>query len=263
MKKTLLIALLFLFSLALFGQNSGPLKFLGIPIDGSKAQFETKLKAKGFRYNSLNDGYRGQFNGKTVDVFIHTNHDVVDRVYVAFPRTSEESIRNEFNRLLKQFNETGKYLDLSMNEEIPAEDDISYEMTVKNKRYEASFTYIDNDRDPAGFIDGMVDLLSEYISERDRAILKEEIKRLVDLPEEEREAAQAALMAKVQGMSAGITSEEEPDPEKVYRAMLAFLEGMKALADGDVWFTIHEYYGEYYIGLYYDNLHNQAHGEDL
>lgn len=30
-----------------------------------------------------------------------------------------------------------------------------------------------------------------------------------------------------------------------------------------VWFTIMEFYGEYYIGIYYDNVYNQANGEDL
>lgn len=45
--------------------------------------------------------------------------------------------------------------------------------------------------------------------------------------------------------------------------METYLDAMTSLADGDVWFMIQENYGQYYIGLYYDNLHNQAHGEDL
>lgn len=263
MKKTLIITILALFSLVAYGQNGGPLKFLGIPIDGPSAQFETKLKAKGFSYNSYTEGYKGQFNGKTVDVYVHTNHDIVDRVYVAFPFTSEQEIRNEFNRLLKQFNDTGKYLDLSFNEEIPAEEDISYEISVKNKRYQATFTYIDGDRDPAPFIDGMVDLLSDYLTEEDRAELKADIKKLVDLPKEEQEAYQAEMMAKMQQMGTKVDADAEADPEKALRFVFSFFEGMKSMADGSVWFMIHESYGRYNIGLYYDNLHNQAHGEDL
>lgn len=232
---------------------------MGIPIDGPSAQFETKLKAKGFRYNSITEGYKGQFNGRSVDVFVHTNHDIVDRVYVAFPLTSEEDIRNEFNRLLKQFNDTGKYLDLSFNEEIPDEEDISYEMTVNNKRYQASFTYFDSDRNPATFIDTMIDLLSDYFTEEDRAELKSDIKRLVELPKEEQEAVQAEMMAKIQQMG----TDTEADPEKALRFVFSFFEGLKSMADGDVWFMIHESYGRYQISLYYDNLHNQAHGEDL
>ena len=53
------------------------------------------------------------------------------------------------------------------------------------------------------------------------------------------------------------------DPERAVKFLAAFMEGMSSLADGEVWFMIHERYGRYQIGLYYDNLHNQAHGEDL
>ena len=108
MKKTLLIALLTLFSAVCFGQDGGTLKFLGIPIDGTEAQFAAKLKAKGFTYSTLTEGYKGPFNGKQVDVYIHTNHNLVDRVYVAFPNTTEEGIRVEFNRLLAQFKDKQK-----------------------------------------------------------------------------------------------------------------------------------------------------------
>ena len=46
MKKALFIALLTLFSIVCLGQNGGTLKFLGIPIDGTEAQFAAKLKSK-------------------------------------------------------------------------------------------------------------------------------------------------------------------------------------------------------------------------
>lgn len=58
MKKTLLIALLTLFSAVCFGQDGGPLKFLGIPIDGTEAQFAAKLKSKGFTYNTVYESYK-------------------------------------------------------------------------------------------------------------------------------------------------------------------------------------------------------------
>ena len=53
------------------------------------------------------------------------------------------------------------------------------------------------------------------------------------------------------------------DEKKAVLLLAAFMDGLRSLADGDVWFMIHERYGRYQIGLYYDNLHNQAHGEDL
>jgi hypothetical protein len=38
---------------------------------------------------------------------------------------------------------------------------------------------------------------------------------------------------------------------------------IELLDSKSVWFTIHEYLGEYYISMYYDNNYNRANGEDL
>lgn len=263
MKKTLLIALLTLLSAVCFGQNGGPLKFLGIPIDGTEAQFVSKLKAKGFTYSTITEGYKGQFNGKNVDIYIHTNHNLVDRVYVAFPYTNEDGIRTEYNRLLGQFKDNAKYMDLVMNEEIPEEEDLSYEITVKNKRYQASFCYFDSDRDPVALTNALMDKLSDFFTEEQLTKLKEYVVKAVEVPEDQREALQAEMMAEMQKMGFGQGENSEPDTEKVVRFIGALMDGMRSLADGDVWFMIHERYGRYQIGLYYDNLHNQAHGEDL
>lgn len=263
MKKILLIALLTLFSVVCFGQDGGPLKFLGIPIDGTEAQFAAKLKAKGFTYDTVYKSYKGQFNGESVDVYIHTNHYQVDRVYVAFPYTTEESIRVEFNCLLGQFKDNGKYMDLGMNEEIPAEDDISYEITVNNKRYQASFCYYDSDRDPVAFKNALIDKFSEFFTEEQLAKLKEYAVKAMDVPEDQKEALQAEMKAEMQKMVFGQDENAEPDSEKARRFLATYMDGMRSLADGYVWFMIHERYGRYQIGLYYDNLHNQAHGEDL
>ena len=263
MKNTLLIAILSIFSLAAFAQNEGPIKFLGIPIDGTEAQFATKLKAKGFRYNSLYESYKGQFNGRTVDVYLHTNHDIVDRVYVSFPATTEENVRQEYNQLLSQFNNTGKYADWSFNEEIPAKEDISYEMTVNNKRYQASFSYYDDNRDPYEAMEALVEIFKDYVSDEQKEIFKKYLAEALDKPKEEVKAIRDRMMAELQEKGFAQETDAEPDPEKAMAFLVKFLDGMKSLADGEVWFMIHEKYGRYYIGLYYDNLHNQAHGEDL
>ena len=263
MRRTLLIALLALIPFIGLGQNNGALKFLGIPIDGTEAQFAAKLRAKDFTYNSANKTYRGQFNGKDVDVFIHTNHGLVDRVYVSFPKINEESIRVEYNRLLNQFKENSKYMDFSMNESIPEEDDISYEMSVKNKRYQAIFSYYDSDRDPIAFMDAMLDKLSDFFTDEQITKLKEFTKKIADAPKEEHEDIRAQMMEEMQAIGLGQQDNSEPDPGKALKFLVTFMDGMKSLADGEVWFMIHEQYGRYNIGLYYDNLHNRPHGEDL
>ena len=38
---------------------------------------------------------------------------------------------------------------------------------------------------------------------------------------------------------------------------------MEMLLKKSVWFRICEFYGKYYINLYYDNEYNHANGEDL
>lgn len=263
MKKTILVAIMSLLSVLCLGQDNGALKFLGIPIDGTETQFAAKLKGKGFIYNSFYESYKGQFNGKPVDVYIHTNHNLVDRVYVAFPLTSEESVKVEFNNLLGQFNDNGKYLDLSMNSEIPDEEDISYEIAVNNKRYQASFSYFDPERDQVAFMNSLLDMCSDYFTEEQLVILKEYCKKAMDAPASEQKSIQVEMMAKMQAMGADQAEDGSVDEEKAIRFLFSFLDGMKSLADGDVWFMIHENYGRYQIGLYYDNVHNQAHGEDL
>ena len=263
MKKAILITLLACFSVVCMGQNEGALTFLGIPIDGTEAQFTAKLRKKGFTYNSAYESYKGQFNGKSVDVYIHTNHNLVDRVYVAFPYNSEEGIRGEFNNLLSQFKDNGKYVDLSMNTEIPSDEDISHEISVNKKRYQASYSYFNFDRDPLEFMNALIDKFDEFIMPEQIAELKATIKTTMEAPEDEREEIQAKMMAELQQLGLNQSGDENADQEKAFRFLLTFMDGLKSLADGEVWFMIHENYGRYYIGLYYDNLHNQAHGEDL
>ena len=263
MKKAILITLLACFSVVCMGQNEGALTFLGIPIDGTEAQFTAKLRKKGFTYNSAYESYKGQFNGKSVNVYIHTNHNLVDRVYVAFPYNSEEGIRGEFNKLLSQFKDNGKYVDLSMNTEIPSDEDISHEISVNKKRYQASYSYFNFDRDPLEFMNALIDKFDEFLMPEQIAELKATIKTTMEAPEDEREEIQAKMMAELQQLGLNQSGDENADQEKAFRFLLTFMDGLKSLADGDVWFMIHENYGRYYIGLYYDNLHNQAHGEDL
>lgn len=266
MKKAIFTALLALIAVITFGQNSnsGPIKFLGIPIDGTESQFVTKLKNKGFIYNSLYESYEGQFNGKQVDVYIHTNHNIVDRVYVAFPCTTEESIRVEFNRLLKQFNENKKYKNFSFDDEIPEDDDISYEISVNNKRYQAIFSYFDEDRDYLQFAYDLIDGFSDYLTKEQRDIVKANIMQLASVSEEEQDVIMKQVITEMQKVAPTKTSENTEEATDIaYRFFSHALDTIRSLADGEVWFMIHEHYGKYRIGLYYDNLHNQAHGEDL
>lgn len=181
MRKIYSIIVLLVASMTLFAQ-SDVTKFLGIPVDGSKPDMIRKLKEKGFVSSVYGDALEGEFNGQEVLVRIGTNNNKVYRIAVADKNLSNETnIRIRFNILCDQFANNPKYNPYSGNVNdyiIPENEDISYEMSVKNKRYQANFYQI-------------------------------------------------------------------PDPMK------------------SVWFMINEFRGEYSIFMFYDNLYNQANGEDL
>lgn len=140
MKKTFLMALMVMLSVAAYAQRSVT-KFLGIPVDGTKSEMIRKLEAKGFRYDSSLDRLEGEFNGTNVNVRVATNNNKVWRIclFDAIP-IKELGIRLRFNRLVGQFNTNLKYYHpTGMDYIIPEDEDISYQMTVKNKRYEAAY----------------------------------------------------------------------------------------------------------------------------
>ena len=145
--KQLITMLLVLFaSIAISAQtNSNVLKFMGIPVDGSKTEVIQKLKEKGFKYDSINDCLTGQFNGMDSHIFISTNKNKVDRITVCNANTTDETnIRIAYNNLLQQFNSNSKYITIEENKPISEDEDISYGITVHKKRYEADFYLKDN-----------------------------------------------------------------------------------------------------------------------
>ena len=142
MKKIILTSIFVALTICAFGQQK-IMKFLGIPIDGHKSEMIESLKAKGFKYNAQKDYFTGEFNGYDVEIYIATNNNKVYRIYVADANTTDEaSIKIRYNNLYNQFKNNGKYLCVS-GEELTDKDDISYEMTVHNKRYDVSFMPID------------------------------------------------------------------------------------------------------------------------
>lgn len=237
MKKTFLITLLTLICAVCFAQDVGTLKFLGIPIDGSKAQLIEKIKEKGFRSVSYSEGLKGQFNGENVEVYVVDNHGIAYRVFVAFPKTSEYEIRSEFNHLLNQFLRNKKYIPTREYDVIPEGEDISYEILVNKKRYGASFVYIS----PDIFTDEQAEKIHEVI-DKAKTMSEDEKKSLSE------------SFALAFASDSGATTPEDA---------LVILNKIKSLVNANVWFTILQDAGDYKIGLYYDNLKNAPNGEDL
>ncbi len=188
MKRLLSIAVIFITSISLLAQNDVT-RFMGIPIDGFKPDMIRLLKAKGFVCASHDRNIlEGEFNGTDVNIHVVTNNNKVYRIMVADARSiNEADIKIRFNNLCHQFENNSRYMSLE-DFTIPEDEDISYGMSVRNKRYQAYFYQYGTDT-------------------------------------------------------------ETETAEKMRQRC--------------VWFMIAENFGKYYICLFYDNVLNQANGEDL
>lgn len=143
MKKLVLFLYLTIFSLNMYSQDA--IKFLGIPVDGTKSAMGAKLKAKGFVYSSKLGGYTGEFNGTKVVVSIQTVNNKVWRLAITdVVGSNEADIKIRFNSLIDQFSYNGKYYPIvGGNVKIPEGEDISYGLFM-NERYQATFAPVKN-----------------------------------------------------------------------------------------------------------------------
>ena len=224
-----------------FGQSESTLKFLGIPVDGSKPKMIRALKSKGFEYDSESGFLIGNFNGRESHIGIVENHGKVYRVVVFDADTcNAEEIRIRFNNLIHQFeNSNGKYYYIFPNEMIPEDEDIHYEILVNKKEYIAEFRY-----NP---LYGNDELRDELINEA-----VEESKLSIEETKDEKAIGD-------------ITYGEFYSDKDNYDRLISSIVRSKVIqmSNSSVWFNIFEFYGKYYIGLYYDNLLNAPNGEDL
>ncbi len=144
-KRLVIIIVLSLAAFSLNAQNiNQQLTFLGIPVDGTTTDMVSALQNKGFKLENIDvipiPTLTGKFNGKYVRIAISENYGVVDRICVIDQtKYTESQIKAQFNHLLAQFENNGKYLPHEFNQPIPSDEDISYEMSVHNKKYEAAF----------------------------------------------------------------------------------------------------------------------------
>lgn len=229
MKRTITLCLAIMVAFAASAQKNVT-KFLGIPVDGTKSAMIQKLKAKGFTYDATNDVLSGEFNGRDVNLHVVTNNNKVYRIMVSDATgSSEGDIRIRFNTLCRQFEKNGKYIpqnfvgEYSIGEDV----DISYEMTVDNKRFEAAYYQVSEaDQDTTGLADWAIDKIVEKYGEEGYQNLSEE------------EAAQAQLFL-----------------------IMEYIR--EKISHKSVWMMISSNFGRYYINIYYDNEFNHADGEDL
>lgn len=135
----------------------------------------------------------------------------------------ERAIQIRFNRLCEQFANNPKYISLQ-DYTIPEDENISYEITVHKKRYEAVFY--------------------QQSAAIDTIAIGEKL--------------QSILLSKY-------TEEQLANPtEEVQSEIIKLsMEYVENYLKRPVWFMISDYYGKYYISMFYDNEYNRANGEDL
>lgn len=153
MRKFLTLLAIIAISASTFAQKEVT-KFMGIPVDGSPTEMIKKLKTKGFTtykdfMQDVKLGYIdwdgpevliGRFNGEKVGVCLSVEQNKVWRIYLVDKDSRDETnIKLRFNNLVRQFEDNGKYIPYFEEQTIADDEDISYEMTVRNKRYDASF----------------------------------------------------------------------------------------------------------------------------
>lgn len=238
MKKSCILSLLLFFTSLSFAQKDVT-KFLGIPVDGEEIEMRLKLIEKGYTYDSINNCLNGVFNGEDVNIYIVTNktrnrENKVWRIMVIYSNPVDEiSVKNNFNILCQQFNNNPNYFQISQTKyTIPEKEDISKQITLYKKRYEAFYYQIPDSSDLASKKENeqkiMNYLLAKYTQETLDNPTKKQQKDIIDR---------------------------------------VFAITIDLISHKSVWFTIVKYdydYNKYAIAIYYDNEYNNAHnGEDL
>ena len=231
----LFVNFLSVFSIVLHAQEDVT-KFLGIPVDGSKSEMIQKLKAKGFtNTSSEKDILEGEFNGRNVIITIATKGNKVYRIMVqdSYP-VDEGSIKIRFNNLAQQFLNNKKYspLFLISNYILPEDENISYELLINKKQYQAVFW---------------------QRSVADSALIEKEMQSIAWAKYAAEMLSRSDVLEKLSGLT------EEVQKFVITTQYLMEQNYLKKI----VWFTISEDTGKYRITIFYDNKHNEANGEDL
>lgn len=152
MRKFLTLLAMIAISASVFAQKEVT-QFMGIPVDGSPTEMVKKLKAKGFKTDEkfmqpIKQGLidwdgpevlTGRFNGERVILGLLVEQNKVWRICLSDKDSRDETqIKRRFNTLVRQFENNDKYV-YFYEQTIADDEDISYQMTVNKKQYEAYF----------------------------------------------------------------------------------------------------------------------------
>jgi hypothetical protein len=199
-------------------------KFLGIPVDGFKTDMMNKLKSKGFTVNSLDKNIlSGEFNGRNVHIVVKTNSNKVYRLAI-----SDATYVNESDIKIR-FNNLIKQFQNNKNY-ISLPDSIIAKYTIPDDERISYEMTVNNKQYEAIFY--------QKTQSYDALVREKEI-----------------LLSK------GKLTEE--DLKKYEELSTKIVEEALNSLNKTVWFTIGEFNDKYYIIMFYDNVYNEAKGDDL
>ena len=197
--------------------------FLGIPVDGTKSEMIRKLKNKGFKDDP----------------------------------NLKDALAGEFNgrdvNIMVGTNNNKVYRIAVMDLNPTDETNIKIRFNALCRQFENNKKYIALGGD-----------VSKYIIPED-----EDIAYNMTVNKKRYEAAFCQLLTPEETRALMLTKYTQEQIDSFDEEMLKekatelLTSSMEIIFNRMVWFTISEYLGDYYIALYYDNLYNQANGEDL
>lgn len=254
MKKIIGLLFAVLFSAGLYAQEE-VIKFLGIPVDGTKQEMIQKLKSKGFTYNQRKDVLEGEFNGEEVEISVQTQNNKVWRLAIVDKTSrSEGQIRIRFNKLVGQFENNDKYTPSKESQKIDENEDIRYEIAVNDKQYEALF-----------YLKAAKSKYSSFNSEVADSLMKEqypkELKRIEEYKAKFSETQWENPTKEMQENLMEIEVWRSKIVAKLAGEFLFSMLGQNIYAN--VWFTIGNVGMGYRIFMFYENQYNKADGSDL
>ena len=215
--------MLLIFPMASYAQKDVT-QFLDIPVDGYKPEMIEKLKSKGYTINQQSeDVLDGEFNGTKVNIVIGTNNNKVWRIAILDEYTTDET------NIKIRFNNL-------------------IQQFVNNNRYSTQSDSI----------------ISKFIIPEDERISYE---MTVNKKRYEAVFYQKALKYdSLINETALLVAKDTLNDEENDRVYALLEETMKVSLDElnkRVWFMIKEDYGEYRIVIFYENVYNEASGNEL
>lgn len=165
MKKFILFCIFILSITFSYGQYN-PIRFLGIPIDGSESFVIDRLEQRGFTYNPATGFSYGKFNGKESLVQVVNNKGKVCRIVVWQQCANEANAIVDFNSLYAQLVDNSKYTyQKGLSHGVMKVDEkIVSNILVYKKTYSNTFYYYATDNYFAERPDGILWYKIEYLS---------------------------------------------------------------------------------------------------